>query len=216
MSENPHYTDFVSASGEPVATSEHETRPLVEKLDEKRAVTGTWLFILSEALLFLLLFFSYYYTAKGQMRWRVEDPPSLKFVLPMLVILLTSSAVLHFGERQVKRENYAAGRIAAGITILLGLVFLALSFFDYREEMKHLLPTSNAYGSNLYTITSLHLAHLFLGLMMLLYVMVLPRLEPTTRPPHKPYHCASLYWHFVDTVWVFIVTLLYVVPHLRA
>ena len=51
---------------------------------------------------------------------------------------------------------------------------------------------------------------------LLIGAFVLPRLEPREHTPHKPLHNASLYWHFVDVVWVFIVGLLYVLPHLKA
>jgi heme/copper-type cytochrome/quinol oxidase subunit 3 len=44
---------------------------------------------------------------------------------------------------------------------------------------------------------------------------VLPQLEPTERPPHRPLHNAALYWHFVDLVWVVIVGVLYGIPNLR-
>lgn len=191
--------------------------PLVERLDEERSSFGMWLFIVSEATLFALLFFAYYYLAQGpERRWLVEEPPALKFSLPMLGVLLLSSLVLHWGEQRVKKERrYGAGRLAIVVTMLLGAAFLVLSYFDYRHGFQHLLPTSNAYGSIFYTIVSLHLAHLLLGLLMLAYVLVLPPLEPTDRPPHRPYHAASMYWHFVDSVWVVIVTLLYVTPNLR-
>lgn len=192
-----------------------EEAPLVAELDDTRGEFATWLFIASEAMLFVLLFFAYYYTARGGARWLVEEPPSLRFALPMLGILLLSSAVLFYGEQQVKKMRHSRAMHALGVTILLGCVFLGLSYFDYRSHLQHLWPTSNAYGSIHYTITSVHLAHLTLGLFMLVFVLALPRVEPADRPPHKPYRCAALYWHFVDTVWVFIVTLLYVVPHFR-
>jgi heme/copper-type cytochrome/quinol oxidase subunit 3 len=77
-----------------------------------------------------------------------------------------------------------------------------------------LKPTTDAYGSIFYTITSLHGAHVALGLLMLLYVLVLPQIGPGQKPPHRSLHNASLYWHFVDAVWLFIVALLYVAPNL--
>ena len=55
-----------------------------------------------------------------------------------------------------------------------------------------------------------------LGLAMLGYVLCLPHIGPgASKPPHRPLHAASLYWHFVDAVWAIIVALLYVVPHLQ-
>ena len=188
--------------------------PLVAELDEERGTWAMWLFITSEAVIFGLLFFSYYYLAQGG-RWLSEEPPALKFALPMLGVLLLSSIVLHLGERQVKKANFGLARIFGGVTILLGGVFLVLTYFDYRDHLKHLWPTSNAYGSIFYTITSTHLAHLILGLLMLCYVVVLPPLRHNWRPPHKSFHNASLYWHFVDAVWLIIVILLYITPNLR-
>ena len=91
---------------------------------------------------------------------------------------------------------------------------LVLQFFEYRNHLQTLLPTTDSYGSIFYTITTIHGAHVTLGLLMLAYAIVLPRLEPAGRPPHRPLHNAALYWHFVDIVWVFIVGLLYYLPRL--
>jgi heme/copper-type cytochrome/quinol oxidase subunit 3 len=52
-----------------------------------------------------------------------------------------------------------------------------------------------------------------LGVLMLAFVLFLPKLAETRKPPHRPLKNAALYWHFVDLVWVVIVGLLYVTPH---
>jgi heme/copper-type cytochrome/quinol oxidase subunit 3 len=74
---------------------------------------------------------------------------------------------------------------------------------------------TNVYGSIFYTITTFHVAHLILGLSMLVFALILPRLEPVDRPPHRPFHNAALYWHFVDFVWLWIMIFLYFAPNLR-
>jgi cytochrome c oxidase subunit III len=122
--------------------------------------------------------------------------------------------ILRWGEKQVERERFVQGRIALGVTILLGFVFLAISALDYKEHLQHLTPTQNAYGSIFYTITTFHVAHLILGLCMLIFVF-LPRVGRTDRPPHRPFGDAAVYWHFVDIVWVFIVGLLFILPNIR-
>ena len=86
---------------------------------------------------------------------------------------------------------------------------------EYHKHLKHLTPQMNAYGSTFYTITTFHVAHVILGLLMLGYVLILPQVGRTDRPPHRAYSDAALYWHFVDVVWVFVVALLYVLPNLR-
>jgi heme/copper-type cytochrome/quinol oxidase subunit 3 len=182
-------------------------------VDDRRGTSGMVLFIVTEAMLFLMFFFAYYYLGRDEPRWPTAEPPKLHYVLPMLVILLASSVVLFKGERVLKQGRRQTARMAVAATIGLGLVFLVMSYFDYREHLRSVTPTSDAYGSIFYTITSFHLAHLVLGLLMLIYVLTLPSLEPVGKSPHRPLRTAGLYWHFVDVVWVFIVALLYVAPN---
>jgi cytochrome c oxidase subunit III len=196
-----------------IAPPEERREPLELGLDDKRGTAGMWLFMLTEASLFIMLFFSYFYLVVNGTRKTAGEAPKLNLALPMLGILLVSSAVLHLGERHVKRGNYGRGRILLLMTILIGLFFLLLQYFEYRERLKTLSPFSNAYGSVFYTITSFHAAHLILGLLILGYALILPRLGPAEWSPYRPYHNAALYWHFVDLVWIFIVAILYVAPN---
>jgi heme/copper-type cytochrome/quinol oxidase subunit 3 len=192
-----------------------ETRIDRLPLDDSRGTIGTWLFIASEAIVFICLFFSYFYLGHRHPEWPTHYPKIAK-ALTMLAILVTSSVVLHLAEKKVKSGREAAGRGLLGITVLLGFVFLAVQGSEYASHLKELTPTTDPYGSIFYTTTSFHAAHLILGLLMLLFVLVLPKLEPREHSPHKPLHNASMYWHFVDTVWLFIVGLLYVLPRLKA
>lgn len=184
-------------------------------IDDRR---GTWamvMFILTEACLFVFLFFTYYYIAHTWHGPFPPSPPKLTLALIMLGVLMLSSVVLHVGERAEKAGNTATARLAVGTTVMLGLGFITLQVVEYANHLKELKPTTDAYGSIFYTITSFHGAHLVLGVLMLVYVLVLPEIGPGEKPPHRALHNASLYWHFVDLVWLVIVTLLYVVPNIR-
>ena len=157
-------------------------------LDDSRGTLGMWLFIASEALVFVCLFFAYFYVGHRHPEWPLE-PPKLMKAMVMLVILLASSAVLYAAEDRLKKGD------------------------EYRERLQELSPVQNAYGSVFYTLTSFHGAHLAIGLSMLLFALLLPRLDPREHTPHRPLHNVALYWHFVDVVWVLIVALIYVLPH---
>lgn len=191
------------------------TTIIVPALDDRRGSWGISLFIMTEGFLFLMLFTAYFYLAEGGWRWLAEKPPALHYVIPMLAILLGSSGVVYWGEKQVKQGKYRAGRKALLVAILMGLGFLALSAFDYKEHLQDVTPQTNAYGSIFYTITTFHVAHVCLGLCMLIFALVIPKLEPRQWPPYRPYHNATMYWHFVDFVWVFVVAFLYVAPNIR-
>jgi heme/copper-type cytochrome/quinol oxidase subunit 3 len=140
----------------------------------------------------------------------------MHLALIMLAVLLTSSAVLHWGEGQLKRARYGVARFAIATTTLIGAVFMALQSFEYKDHWKTLTPFSDSYGSIFYTITSFHALHVLVGILLLGFVSVLPKYGPTVAPPYRPYRVVALYWHFVDLVWIFIVVLLYVVPNVQA
>ena len=178
---------------------------------------GSWamtMFIATEAALFVCLFFSYYYLGQQAPAWPPE-PPEWRLALVMLAVLSTSSGVLHWGERRSMRGFPAQARLAVVGTLVLGLGFLTLQVLEFRAHLPKLRPSSNAYGSIFYTITSIHAAHVALGILMLAFVLALPDIGDAPRPPHRPLHNVALYWHFVDAVWLVIVGLLYVAPNLR-
>lgn len=183
-------------------------------IDQSRGTWCVWWVIATEAMLFMCMFGAYYYLGNNKDRWLEEKPPHLAYAFILLAVLVSSSIVLHWGEKQVLKERFRVGRIALWVTVLLGLVFLVLQAFEYASEWKDITPDSDSYGSIFYTITSLHAAHVIAGILLLMYVGVLPRYGVTQRSPHKPYQVVARYWHFVDVVWVFIVALLYCVPHL--
>jgi cytochrome c oxidase subunit I len=184
--------------------------------DEKRGTQAMSWFIVTEALLFVSLFFAYFFLASHNDKWPLDAPPKLKLALCMLAVLVASSVVVEVARHFGKHQRNALARLCLAAGVLLGLGFLAIQTFEYRDRLKHVMPTSDAYGSIFYTITSIHGLHVALGVLMLAYVACLPRPGPgSDRSPHRPLHAAALYWHFVDAVWIIIVLLLYLLPHWR-
>src|SRR5665213_809337 len=135
--------------------------------------------IATELSLFICLFASYYYLGNNKNRWAIDRPPKLHFALIMLAVLLSSSAILRWGELQVRRARYRSARIAISLTVGIGLVFLVLQSFEYREHWMTLTPWSDSYGSIFYVITTIHAAHVMMGVLLLAYVALLPRYGPT-------------------------------------
>jgi heme/copper-type cytochrome/quinol oxidase subunit 3/uncharacterized protein GlcG (DUF336 family) len=162
-------------------------------LETERGTFAMRLVILTESFLFISLFASYFMLENNKERWRIEELPKLNFAIPMLAVLIVSSLVLHWGELQVKKQRYVAGRIALALTILIGLAFLTLQALEYRAHWEHLTPYTDSYGSIFYTITTFHAAHLIAGLLILAYVLVLPRYAPALESPYRPFHVAGLH-----------------------
>lgn len=203
----------MTAAAPPLRTQATAPPTHSRPLERGRGRWGMWLFIATEAMLFALLFFAYFYLGASRPEWPPKEDPSYKYALILLGILLLSSAVLHWGERGIKQGS--AGRLKAGLglTLLLGLAFLGVQMLEYRSHLKHLQPTTDAYGSIFYTITGFHLAHVLVGMLMLAFVFARALAGHFDRRRHLAVENASLYWHFVDVVWVCVVAVLYLSPH---
>jgi heme/copper-type cytochrome/quinol oxidase subunit 3 len=192
---------------------ERTGQKVITAVDDGRGTLAMWQVIATEAALFVTLFSAYFFIGNNKNRWAIDHPPKLHYSLIMLGVMVVSCFVLFWGERLVRVQNYIAARIALAITFLLGLVFLTLQSFAYLEHWKTLTPYSDSYGSIYYTITFFHDAHVVVGLLILAYVLCLPRYGPVVRTPYRPYRVAALYWYFVTIVLFFVVLILTIIPN---
>ena len=178
---------------------------------------GWWAMALvcaSEAALFAYFIAGYFYLGVSNPSWPPAgiELPKLEKPLIMTLLLVSSSVVLIIAEKQREHGRRAAYRIGTVVTVLLGAGFLTLQTLEYQEKLRTMAPMSNAYASTFYTITGFHGAHVAFGLLLLLYTLLqdsLGRIEPERPIVVK---VSSLYWHFVDVVWLVILTSLYLSP----
>jgi heme/copper-type cytochrome/quinol oxidase subunit 3 len=183
-----------------------------------RKGTGWWgmlTLIATEASLFGYLLFSYAFTAvQNGAGFLPPKLPALHLAGPNTAILLLSSVAVWWGERGIKCGS--RGRFLLGISaaILLGAVFVAIQLLEWRN--KHLTLASSAWASHYFTITGFHMAHVVLGLVGLITVLVWGTLGYFDRRRHTGVMAAALYWHFVDAVWLAVFTTFYIAPYLGA
>lgn len=174
------------------------------------------LFIGSEVMLFGSLFAAYFFV-----RFNVAEqwPPIANngepFELPVVLtavntaILISSSFTLHWAEHRLKhygdRKGLERGLL---VTILLGATFLIVQINEYI----HLgfTPQDQAFSGAFYSLTGFHGLHVFVGatLLTLCYIRV-KRAHDFSSTWATPLTAASLYWHFVDVVWVILFILVY-------
>ncbi len=175
--------------------------------------TGWWgmmLLIATEAMLFAYLLLAYFYIGAQSSAWPPHRMPELRLALPNTIILLLSSGTMLWAERGIRRGR--RGRLVLGMiaTIVLGAVFLAIQVVEYRH--KAFTPQTDGYGSLFYTITGFHGAHVFVGLLVLVIVLVRALMGHFGEGRHLAVSNAAAYWHFVDVVWLFVFTSLYLTP----
>ena len=141
------------------------------------------------------------------------EPPELARISAFTVVLLASSLPLFWAEAAVRRGRLRQVWVALFVSFLLGAVFLVNQVLEYHELTFG--AKDNAYGSLFYAITGLHGAHVFVGLLMNLVVQVKARLARLGPDRHLTLTVFAMYWHFVDVVWIFVFSSLYLSPHLR-
>ena len=187
--------------------------PTVRPHEHRHAAIGMWLFIATEAALFVLLFFAYFYLASSNPRWPLHELPEYTKALVMVGILVASSISAEAAKKGMARGNVVTLQVFLLVTLALAIVFLYVSWLDYAARLEKLTPHENAYGSISYTIISLHLAHLLLGMLMLAFVLLRAFAGHFTKDRHVAVRNVILYWHFVDLVWLLVVVIVYLSPH---
>jgi heme/copper-type cytochrome/quinol oxidase subunit 3 len=181
-----------------------------------RKAFGWWgmlTIIMTEGALFGYLLFSYYYFAVQYGREFLPDQlPEFKLSLPNTIILLLSSVSVWWGERAIRQNSTARTAIALGISLVLGVVFMTIQGFEWLE--KPFTLASSTYGSLYFTITGFHMAHVFAGTIMLAVLLVWVLLGNFDSRRHAAISVGSLYWHFVDIVWLTLFFTFYITPRL--
>jgi len=183
--------------------------------DAERHPPGQWgmaLLIATEAALFGCLLFSYFYLGARARVWPPHGAPDLRLASLNTVILLSSSATLHWAERGIRRGRVARLRLGLALTMALGLGFLSLQAVEYSRQPFG--PGTDAYGSAFFTITGMHGTHVFVGLLTLGVISLMAWLGKFGARHHAYVSNAALYWHFVDVVWLAVYASLYLTPHL--
>lgn len=180
-------------------------------LEGRNKILGFWIFLGAEVVLFGTLFGSYI-----ALRGSVLDGPDpahlfqLPMVFAMTLILLTSSLMSVFAVQSMHRNN--KGRLVGWLvaTVILGLAFLGLEIYEFVHYVHegHKMTTS-AFSSSFYTLVGFHGAHVAFGVLWIsLLILQLFKKGLNTIMAPKIY-VSMLYWHFIDVVWVFIFTVVY-------
>ena len=184
-------------------------------LEAKNKFLGFWLFLGGETVLFASLFATFL-----ALRDRVpnSDVPvskelfSLEIVFISTMLLLTSSLTSVYAMHHMKNFRFHKMLLWLGITVLLGACFLGLEIFEFSEYVKegHTF-TGSAFGSAFYTLVGFHGAHVAFGLLWIITLMVRNARRGLNLYNAPKFYVASLYWHFIDVVWVFIFTIVYLI-----
>jgi cytochrome c oxidase subunit 3/cytochrome o ubiquinol oxidase subunit 3 len=168
--------------------------------------------IAAEAAIFTIFVVAYvFYLGKSLTGPMPKDVLSVPIVYT--VCLLSSSLTIHFAAKSLRRDNVLTFGVLWLATITLGAAFLYGTGTEwYRLIYKEGFTIStNLFGTTYYSLVGLHAFHVVVGLLSLSTVMVFT-LTGRVRSEHaERIEVLSLYWHFVDVVWVVVFTVVYVI-----
>jgi cytochrome c oxidase subunit 3/cytochrome o ubiquinol oxidase subunit 3 len=176
-----------------------------------RGIVGMACLIVAESAIFIIFVVAYiYYIGKS-----LSGPtPAQVLELPILgtICLLSSSVTVHFAVSALRKNNIRNCTLWLAGTVLLGAVFL----MGTAREWYHLIHDfgltirTNLFGTTFYSLVGLHATHVVIGLIMLTTALAL-LLSGRLKEKHaERLEVLSLYWHFVDGVWVVVFLVVYV------
>ena len=221
MTANPHAVATTEHS--PVAGLPHDQRGGIGN-----PVLGMLLFITSEVMFFAGLFAAYFNVRANAPDgiWPPISPESIELgipaqyhlsILPLVgpatVLLVISSFTAQFAVWAIRRGDRTAFIRNLSVTVAIGIVFLIMQAIDYvLLGSEGISLSSGTFGTTYFTLTGFHGAHVFGGVIMLGVVLYRGMAGQFSSRHHDAVEAASLYWHFVDVVWILLFALLYIVP----
>ena len=189
-------------------------RPLIkpEWALPSRGRVGMLSLIAAEAAIFTIFVVAYiFYIGKS-----LSGPmPKDVLELPIFntVCLLSSSLTIHLAVRALRNAKVGAFGLWWFVTIALGAIFLVGTAREWQRLIfeKGLTISTNLFGTTYYSLVGLHAFHVTAGLIFLAIGMVFTLLGKVKPEHSERTEIFSLYWHFVDAVWVIVFTVVYVV-----
>ena len=173
-----------------------------------------WVFLGSECLLFGGLISTYLIY-----RSRFADGPApgdifdIPFTSVSSFVLLMSSLTMVLSLSSLQRGDYRNTRLWLLTTALLGALFIGGQVYEFTTFLREGLGYSTSpFSSAFFTLTGFHGVHVSIGIVMLMSLYVSSMRGNLKRESSETLEIVGLYWHFVDVVWIFIFTVIYLVP----
>ena len=173
-----------------------------------------WVFLGSECLLFGGLISAYLIN-----RNRFGDGPApgdifdIPFTSVSSFVLLMSSLTMVLSLSALQRGDIRNNRIWLWTTALLGALFIGGQVYEFTTFLREGLGyTTSPFSSAFFTLTGFHGVHVSLGIVMLMSLLISSYRGTLRKENSETVEIVGLYWHFVDVVWIFIFTVIYLVP----
>ena len=173
-----------------------------------------WIFLLSDTLSFVGLLLGYGILRAGSTVWRHPEEPALNLVLAgvLTLVLMLSSVTMMIAFSAAVDGNRKRTQTFLGVTIAGGVLFLIGQAKEYVSLIHEgLIFGHSAYASTFYAVTTFHGLHVFGGVVYLTFILV-RSLRQGNSGDWREIELVDLFWHFVDLVWIFVFSFIYLIP----
>ena len=178
---------------------------------------GFWLYLMSDCLIFAMLF-----AAFGVLGGNYAAGPGpkelfdLELVAVNTAMLLFSSITYGFAMLAMDKNNTRLTLIWLAITGLFGLAFLGIELYEFGHLIHEgATPQRSAFLSAFFTLVGTHGLHVTFGIIWLVTLMVQVRMKGLIPANKRRLMCLSMFWHFLDVIWIGVFTFVYLLGMLR-
>jgi cytochrome c oxidase subunit III len=177
---------------------------------------GFLLFLVSDCVLFSSFIFAYLYVRNSGQGWPPPGIPRLDvpFAAWNSVLLFGSGATMHYALENWKHNNFMKYMLCLIATIILGAGFLGGQGYEYTNLIvNHHITWSGSgiFGASFFTLTGMHGFHVFVGVCYLTVLLMQSAAGVYQGQKHFGITAGTLYWHFVDVIWVLLFSIFYLI-----
>ena len=198
-------------------------RPIFHPVEEPHhpeghsTMLGFWMYLMSDCLIFAILF-AVYAVLGGN--YAAGPAPKDLFDLPLVAVntsmLLFSSITYGFAMLAMYRNKVAQMQIWLAITGLFGLAFLGIELYEFGHLIHEgATPQRSAFLSAFFTLVGTHGLHVTFGIIWLVTLMVQVGMKGLIPANKRRLMCLSMFWHFLDVIWIGVFTFVYLLGMLR-
>jgi cytochrome o ubiquinol oxidase subunit 3 len=185
--------------------------------DDGGTLIGFWMYLMSDSLIFAVLFATF-----GVLGHNYAAGPSgadlfdLRLVALNTSLLLLSSITYGFAMLEVDKERVGTTLRWLAITGLFGAAFLAIELYEFGHLIHEgATPQRSAFLSAFFTLVGTHGLHVTFGIVWLVTLMTQVRQRGLIAENQRRLMCLSMFWHFLDVVWIGVFTFVYLMGSMR-
>lgn len=178
---------------------------------------GFWIYLMSDCLIFAILFAVYGVLGTNYAAGPApKDLFDLSLVAVNTTMLLLSSITYGFAMLSMEKNRVAATQIWLGVTGLFGLAFLGIELYEFAHMIHEgATPQRSGFLSAFFTLVGTHGLHVTFGIIWLVTLMIQVGQRGLIAANRRRLMCLSMFWHFLDVIWIGVFTFVYLMGMLR-